>query len=103
MQLMPESRAGWSTVALAGLTVVSVVLILLAFALDVVDPADSFTDSWVQTMWGLSIWATGVASVVVGVVATTRRYERSWMVLPATLLGHLPVALLLSEAALGTV
>jgi hypothetical protein len=103
MRWLPESRVGWWAVALAGLTVAGVVLIALAFALGVVEPADSFTDNWVLTVGGLAIWASGVSCVVAGAVATIRRHERSWMVLVATLLGLLPAALLLSEVAQGKV
>ena len=99
----PESRVGRWAVALGALTATSVILILLSLALNVVDLPDSFSDNWWFGMWGLSIWATGVASVVTGAIAITRRHERSWMVVLATALGFLPVALLLSEAALGKV
>lgn len=99
----PESRAGRWAVALGALTLTSVVLILLSLALDVVDLPDSFSDNWWFGVWGVSIWVTGVASVITGTVAITRRHERSWMVVLATALGFLPVVLLLSEAALGKV
>jgi hypothetical protein len=99
----PQSRVGRWAVALGALTLTSVVLILLSLAFDVVDLPGSFSDNWWFGVWGLSIWATGVASVVTGAVAITRRHERSWMVVLATALGFLPVALLLSEAALGKV
>lgn len=97
----PESRLGRWAVGFGALTLTSVVLILLSLALNVVDLPDSFSDNWWFGVWGVSIWATGLASVVTGVVAITRRHERSWMVLLATALGFLPVALLLSEVALG--
>ena len=64
---------------------------------------DSFSDNPAFGAWGVSIWVTGVAAVVTGVVAITRHHERSWLVVVATLLGFLPVVLLLSEAALGKV
>ncbi len=99
---LPQSRAGWWSVALAGITVASIsLLVLVVYAFGVVEPADSYTDDWMQAGWGLFIWGTALACVVVGVVAITRRHERSWMVLVATLLGLLPVVLLISEVALG--
>jgi hypothetical protein len=98
---LPGSRVGWWAVALAGFTVGGVVLEFLAFAVGVVEPADSYTDSWVQLVWGACIWASAVAALVTGVVATLRRHERSWLVRAATVLGLLPVVLLLSEIALG--
>ena len=45
--------------------------------------------------------AIPVAAFVTGLVATLRHHERSWMVMLATVLGLLPLVLLLSEIALG--
>ena len=95
------SRVGWWAVRLAGLCVAGVVLVVLAFALNVVEPAKSYTDSWAQLVWGLGIWACGIGAVITGVVAIVRHHERSWMVMLATVLGLLPLALLLSEIATG--
>lgn len=100
---VPESGLGRWAVTLGALTLTSVALILLSLALGFVDLPDSFSDNWWFGVWGVSIWATGVATVVTGVAAITRRHERSRMVVLATALGFLPVALLLSEAALGKV
>ncbi|WP_151083666.1 hypothetical protein [Nocardioides cynanchi] len=74
---------------------------MLSFSLGVVEPADSYTDSWPQLVWGVGIWAFAVAAFVAGLIAIVRRHERSWMVLLATALGLLPAVLLLSEIALG--
>ena len=97
----PVSRVGRWAVRLAGLCVAGVVLVVLAFALNVVEPAKSYTDSWAQLVWGLGIWACGIGAVITGVVAIVRHHERSWMVMLATVLGLLPIALLLSEIATG--
>jgi hypothetical protein len=101
MRVWPESRVGRWAITLAGFTVAGVVLIVLAFALNVVEPATSYTDSWPQLVWGLGIWACGIGAVITGVVAMVRHHERSWMVALATVLGLLPLALLLGEIALG--
>jgi hypothetical protein len=101
MRWWPGSRVGRRAITLAGLCVAGVVLLVLAFALGIVEPADSYTDSWAQLVWGLGIWACGVAAFVTGLVAIVRHHERSWMVVLATVLGLLPLALLLSEIALG--
>jgi di/tricarboxylate transporter len=102
MRWSPESRAGWWSVALAGVTVASIaLLVLVVYLLGAVEPADSYTDDWVQTAWGSLIWVSALGCFVAGVVAITRRHERSGLVLVATLLGLLPVALLISEVALG--
>jgi hypothetical protein len=77
------------------------VLVLVVYVLGLVEAADSYTDDWVQAAWGLVIWTTALASLVVGVVAITRRHERSPLVVAAVLLGLLPVALLISEIAAG--
>ncbi len=101
MRGWPESRVGRRAITLAGLTVAGIVLLVLAFALNIVEPADSYTDSWAQLVWGLGIWACGIGAAVTGSVAFVRHHERSWMVALATVLGLLPLALLLSEIALG--
>ncbi|CAN5295831.1 hypothetical protein BH11ACT1_BH11ACT1_02900 [soil metagenome] len=62
---------------------------------------DTFSDNWRFGVWGLSIWATGVAALVSGAIAMTRVRDRSRLVILATLLGLLPVALLISAVALG--
>ena len=87
MRWLPESRVGWWPVGLAGLTLASVVVILPILALGVVALSDSFTANWVFTGWGLSIWASGVACVVAGVIATVRRHARSWLVRWLPILG----------------
>lgn len=97
----PESRVGRRAIMLAGLTVAGVVMLVLSFVLGIVEPADSYTDSWPQLLWGVGIWACGVAAVVTGSVAVLRHHERSWMVVLAIVLGLLPLGLLLSEIALG--
>jgi len=102
MRWSPQSRAGWWSVALAGVSVVGILLlVVVVYVLGVIEPAEDYTDDWVQAAWGVLIWATALACFVVGVVAIARRHERSWMVWVATLLGLLPVALLISEIALG--
>ena len=101
MRGWPETRTGWRALTLAGLSVTGIVLLVLGFALDIVEPADSYTDSWAQLVWGAGIWICAVAAFVTGLIAIIRHHERSWMVVLATALGLLPVVLLLSEIALG--
>ena len=101
MRGWPASRTGRRAITLAGLCVAGVLLLVLAFALNVVEPAASYTDSWAQLVWGLGIWVCGIGAVVAGCVAMVRHHERSWMVALATVVGLLPLALLLSEIALG--
>lgn len=97
----PDSRVGRRAVTLAGLSVAGILLLVLGFALDIIEPADSYTDSWAQLVWGVGIWGCAVAAFVAGLVAIVRHHERSWLVVLATALGLLPVILLLSEIALG--
>ena len=101
MRGWPESRVGRRAIKLAGFSVAGIVLLVLAFALNLVEPANSYTDSWAQLVWGVGIWACGIGAVVTGLVAMVRHHERSWMVVLATVLGLLPLALLVSEIALG--
>jgi hypothetical protein len=97
----PESRVGRWAITLAGLSLTGIVLLVLGFAVNIVEPADSYTDSWAQLVWGAGIWVCAVTAFVTGVVAIVRHHERSWMVMLATALGLLPVVLLLSEIAMG--
>ena len=97
----PESRVGRRAIILAALSVAGVVLLVLSFALGIVEPAKSYTDSWGQLAWGLGIWACGIGAVITGLVAVIRHHERSWMVALATAVGLLPLVLLLGEIALG--
>ena len=97
----PESRVGRRAITFAGISVAGVVLLVSSFALGLVEPADSYTDSWAQLVWGLGIWVCAVAALVAGLVAIVRHHDRSWIVVLATALGLLPVVLLLSEIALG--
>ena len=70
----PESRVGRRAVTLAGLSVGGVVLLVLSFTLGVVEPPESYTDSWGQLVWGLGIWACGIGAVVTGLVAILRHH-----------------------------
>lgn len=97
----PESAVGRRAIAFAGLSVAGIALLVLSFALGVVEPADSYTDSWPQLLWGVAIWACALAAFASGLVAILRHHERSWTLVLATALGLLPVVLLLSEIALG--
>ena len=97
----PETRIGQWAITLAGLSVTGIVLLVLGFVLDIVEPADSYTDSWAQLVWGAGIWVCAVAAFVAGLVAIVRHHERSWTVMLATALGLLPLVMLLSEIALG--
>jgi hypothetical protein len=97
----PESHAGRRSVTFAGLSVAGIVLLVMSFVLGIVEPADGYTDSWPQLVWGAGIWACAVTAFITGLVAIVRHHERSWLVVLATALGLLPVVLLLSEIALG--
>ncbi len=94
MRGWPESRVGRRAITFAGLFVAGVVLLVLSFAVGLVEPAQSYTDSWAQLVWGLGIWACGVTAVVTGLVAIIGHHERS-------VVGLLPLGLLLSEIATG--
>jgi hypothetical protein len=97
----PESGLGRRAITFAGLSVTGILLLVLSFALGVVEPADSYTDSRAQLVWGAGIWVCAVAALVAGLIAIIRHHERSWMVMVATALGLLPLGLLISEIALG--
>ncbi len=97
----PDSRRGQWAVAMAGCTIGGVVLLVLGFASGVVEPADSYADGGWQALWGLFIWASAIAALVVGTLAVRRAHERSWLVRGAIAVGLLPPVLLVSEIALG--
>jgi hypothetical protein len=101
MKGLPTSRVGRLAMEFAGVSVAGIVLLVLSFALGIVEPAESYTDSWAQLVWGMGIWGCAVAAFVTGLVAIIGHNERSWMVMLATALGLLPLALLLSEIATG--
>lgn len=97
----PESNVGRRAITLAGLSLAGVGLLVLSFALGLVEPAKSYTDSWGQLVWGLGIWVCGIGAVVTGLVAIIGHHERSWMVVLAAAVGLLPLVLLVGEIALG--
>ncbi|WP_148046707.1 hypothetical protein [Nocardioides pocheonensis] len=97
----PGTRLGRRAVTLAGLSLTGIVLLVLGFALDIVEPADSYSDSWAQTVWGVGIWACAVGAFVTGLIAIVRHRERARLVAVSTAVGVLPLVLLLSEIALG--
>lgn len=101
LRVWPESHLGRRAITFAGLSVAGIALLVLSFALNIVEPAESYTDSWPQLVWGVGIWGCAVTAFVAGVLAIVRHHERSRMVILATALGLLPVALLISEIALG--
>jgi hypothetical protein len=101
VRVWPESRPGRRAVVFAGLSITGIALLVLSFAVDIVEPADSYTDSWPQLAWGVGIWGCAGTAFVAGVLAIARHHERSWAVMLATALGLLPVVLLISEIALG--
>lgn len=101
MRRRPTSRLGRRAVTLASLCVAGIALLLIAFAMNLVEPAQSYTDSWPQLVWGIGIWGCGIGAVATGVRAIIQRRERSWMVLLATAVGLLPLALLVWEIASG--
>ena len=52
MRRWPESRLSRRAITLAGMSVTGTVLLVVGFALGIVEPADSYTDSWAQLVWG---------------------------------------------------
>lgn len=96
----PESRVGWWTVSLAGLALGGTLGLAVAFAFGL-EPADSFSDNWLLTGYGIALLASAVASVVTGAVALVRHHDRSWVVVTATVAGTLITVLMLQQVAEG--
>lgn len=92
---LPKTHLGWWSVGLSG---VSVVLLLIALALIAVYEYPMFTgwSGWgdVINLQKLTIAWSGLAGVVVGLIAVLVRRERSWLVWLAMVLGPAPHRLL---------
>lgn len=73
----PESRIGRWTVALAGASVVGLVLLGVGFATGALESAASFSENWFLTAWGVGILATGAGSAVAGALAIGRHHDRA--------------------------
>lgn len=101
MSWAPESRAGRWTIALAEISVAGVVLSIGGFATGVVEAATSFSDNWFLTGWGMAVLVSGLASVIAGSLAVTRRHDHSWGVLLATGSAVLVTALIVQQVVEG--
>lgn len=91
--MAPSSRLGQWTVALAGVALAGTVAAVIAFATGLVEPADSFTDKPLLTVWGIVMVASSTASVVIGALAMFRRRDRTLLVITATVVGALVATL----------
>lgn len=98
---VPESRAGRLSVTLAALSLTGLVLLAVAFGTGAVEAGETFGDNWLVTGAGAAILLSGAAAAVTGIVSVRRDHERSWMVLPATVLGVLLTLVLLNEVVQG--
>jgi hypothetical protein len=98
---LPESRAGWWTLALAALALTGIVLLAVGLAVGAVEAAESLTADWLLLGWGVAMLAAGVASVVTGGIAMAHHHEHSRLVALAMLLGLIVAAVMLREAAQG--
>ncbi len=98
---LPESRPGRWAVALAGVSVLAIVLLAVGLGVGLLESAESLTSDWLLLGWGLVMLGAGAGSVVTGVVAVTRHHERSAVVLVATFVGLLVTLVTLGEVAQG--
>lgn len=96
----PESRVGWWTVSLAGLALGGTLGLAVAFALGM-DRADSFSDNWLLTGYGVALLVSAATSVVTGTLALVRHHDRSWVVVTGTVIGTLLTLLMLQQVAEG--
>jgi hypothetical protein len=100
MRWAPETRAGRTCLALAGLSLTGLVGLAVSFATGLVESVETFSDSWLLVAWGGAILASAVAAVASGFVAA-RHGERSWGVTAAIVLGVLLALVVLNEVAQG--
>lgn len=85
---------------LAGASLAGLVLLAVSFGVGLVEPVETFSDSWLLVAWGGAVLGAGVAAVVSGLVAA-RRGERSWSVTAAVVVGVLLALAVLNEVAQG--
>jgi hypothetical protein len=92
---LPKTHLGWWSVALSG---VSVVLLLIAFVVIAFDeyplPVVIDWSGWI-TIQILTMFLSGLASVVVGLIAVLIGRERSWLVWLAMVIGPASFKLLM--------
>ena len=91
--LAPRTGLGRWTVALAAAAVAATAASVVAFATGLVEPADSFTDKPLLTVWGIIIVVSSTASVVTGALAMLRRQDWATLVIAATVAGVLVAVL----------
>jgi hypothetical protein len=101
MWQVPESRAGRLSVTLAALSLAGLVLLAVAFGTGAVEAGETFSDNWLVAGWGAAILLGGATAAVTGIVSVRRDHERSWMVLPAAVLGVLLTLVVLNEVVQG--
>lgn len=100
MHWAPETRLGRWALSLTGLALAGTVASAIAFSAGL-ERAQSFTDNWLLTAAGVAILASAAASAATGLLALTRRHDRSWLVVSATVLGVLVTTLMLQQVAEG--
>jgi hypothetical protein len=88
-------------VSLAGVALGGTLALAAAFALGM-QPADSFTDSWLLTGYGVALLLSATACVVTGALALARHDDRSWVVVTATVAGAVVMVLMLQQVAEGS-
>ena len=74
---VPSTKLGWWSVALAATFAALFIINATVFMPSVVEVP------WRQTVlpfYGIAVMACGLAAGIVGLIAVTRRQERSWMV-----------------------
>ena len=100
MHWLPQTQLGrWATTCVAAALGITVAL-SVGFAAGMERP-DTFADSWLVTAAGAATLAGSAAAATTGLLAMTRRHDRSWLVAAATGLGLLLTLLMLQQVAEG--
>lgn len=100
MHWRPETQLGRWAASFAAAALALTVALMIAFAAGL-EPADSFTDSWLLTTVGAAVTVGSVAATITGLLAMTHGHDHSWLVAGATGVGFLMSVLTLQQVVEG--
>ena len=93
----PGTRLGWWAVGLAATFVVMFMINSIVFMPAYQDAANAWWRQTLLPLYGIFMMLCGLAAGVVGLIAVTRKHERSWLVWLTILPGAFMLFLILGE------